>query len=139
MNRFSEKTIIRILLLTLLVVFTIESKSQLFATDRILLPFVNFKANEVVIKNIDNNWNNESGYLDRGILILKENLNLCQDIVSGNPAQDSIKNQKIIDNTKKYKTTADTIVRLKNKSTTKSDKKRYKNYRNFPGNIQSQI
>jgi hypothetical protein len=78
----------------------------------------------------------EKGYLDNGILIFKENLKVCKDIVSGSADSTTVES-KDITSPEKCTVCKDSIA--KKQSTINTKKKRSKNFRNFPGNIRSRI
>ncbi|MCY1635951.1 hypothetical protein [Marinifilum sp. D737] len=138
MKSLLKDKILRYSLLTLTVVaFSIESKAQLLTIDKFLLPFFKIEYNnsgESPAEEITN----ERGYLDNGILIFKENLKVCKDIVSGNK-EDYISPKLNIDTSVRCKTCKDTITVKQNTTIITSKKKRSKNFRNFPGNIRSTI
>ncbi|RKE03318.1 hypothetical protein [Marinifilum flexuosum] len=138
MKSLLKDKILRYSLLTLTVVaFSIESKAQLLTIDKFLLPFFKIEYNnsgESPAEEITN----ERGYLDNGILIFKENLKVCKDIVSGNK-EDYISPKLNIDTSLRCKTCKDTITVKQNTTIITSKKKRSKNFRNFPGNIRSTI
>ncbi|WP_282016259.1 hypothetical protein [Marinifilum flexuosum] len=138
MKSLLKDKILRYSLLTLTAVaFSIESKAQLLTIDKFLLPFFKIEYNnsgESPAEEITN----ERGYLDNGILIFKENLKVCKDIVSGNK-EDYISPKLNIDTSLRCKTCKDTITVKQNTTIITSKKKRSKNFRNFPGNIRSTI
>lgn len=138
MKSLLKDKILRYSLLTLTVVaFSIESKAQLLTIDKFLLPFFKIEYNnsgESPAEEITN----ERGYLDNGILIFKENLKVCKDIVSGNK-EDYISPKLNMDSSARCKTCKDTITVKQNTTIITLKKKRSKNFRNFPGNIRSTI
>ncbi|MDQ2179557.1 hypothetical protein [Marinifilum sp. D714] len=138
MKSLLKDKILRYSLLTLTVVaFSIESKAQLLTIDKFLMPFFKIESNhgnESPAEEIIN----EKGYLDNGILIFKENLKVCKDIVSGD--SDDYNNPKLnMDTSIKCNVCKDTITLKQNTTIVTSKKKRSKNFRNFPGNIRSTI
>ncbi|PXX95714.1 hypothetical protein DF185_21725 [Marinifilum breve] len=138
MKSLLKDKILRYSLLTLTVVaFSIESKAQLLSIDQFLVPFFKIESNnggESPAEEITN----EKGYLDNGILIFRENLKVCKDIVSGD--SDNYNNPKLnMDTSIRCNTCKDTITVKKNTTIVTSKKKRSKNFRNLPGNIRSTI
>jgi hypothetical protein len=107
--------------------------------DRFLISAVNvIPSSSNVEESPEEEITDEKGYLDNGILIFKENLKVCKDIVSGNK-EDYISPKLNIDTSVRCKTCKDTITVKQNTTIITSKKKRSKNFRNFPGNIRSTI
>ncbi|NOU61686.1 hypothetical protein [Marinifilum caeruleilacunae] len=136
---FKDKILrITILLLTVMTI-SIESKAQILQMDQFLISVAN------VIPSANNSEDspedeitNEKGYLDNGILIFKENLKVCKDIVSGSSSSSSIEESTDSIRSEKCEVCQDSIATKQN-TTTITKKKRSKNFRNFPGNIRSRI
>ena len=84
MKSLLKDKILRTSLLILTVVaFSIESKAQLLTIDKFLMPIVKIESYNCVESPAEE-ITNADGYLDNGILIFRENLKVCKDILSGN-------------------------------------------------------
>lgn len=138
MKPLLKDKILRISILILTVTaFSLESKAQLLTIDKFLMPFFKIECNNGGESPADE-ITNEKGYLDNGILIFKENLKVCKDIVSGNT--EDFNNPKLnMDTSIRCKVYKDTITVKQNSTIVTAKKKRSKNFRNFPGNIRSAI
>ncbi|WP_421917771.1 hypothetical protein [Marinifilum sp.] len=140
MKSLLKDKILRITLLTLVVVaFSIESKAQLLTMDRLIKPFLNFNSEAMSgEESPSEELNNEKGYLDNGILIFKENLKVCKDIVSGSSQNKDLNEQTILNTENKCINCKDNTA-IKQDTVARTKKKRSKKFRNFPGNIRSRI
>lgn len=138
MKSLLKDKILRVSLLILTVAtFSIESKAQLLTIDKFLMPFLKIESNNDKESPAEEIMNGK-GYLDNGILIFRENLKVCKDIISGNSEEYNTLKLNM-DTAIKSKACKDTIIKKQNTTTITSKKKRSKNFRNFPGNIRSTI
>lgn len=140
MKPLLKDKILRITLLIVTVaVFSVESKAQLLIIDRLTMPFLNLNWEAMSDEeSLTDDPNNAKGYLDNGILIFKENLKVCKDIVSGSSHNKDFNEQTIL-NTENKCINCKCNTTIKQDTVARTKKKRSKNFRNFPGNFRSRI